>query len=312
MNEFYNVEVEEKMNRKIISTIGWALSALVVFSQIGGIIVAIICEKFIPDLAKSSIYNFIVSILPIYLIALPIFLLIIRKIPKYDINEKSNLTIVEFIKVLIISFGAMYIFNLLGVGVNFLISLLKGSEVANPLADLLSKVNLLESLIFVGILAPIMEELIFRKILLSRLRKFGDSFSIFFSALAFGMFHGNLSQFFYAVALGCILGYIVVKTGTIKYSIALHMCINIFGSVVIPGIVSMNNIIATEIIGFVYIFIIIGSIVLFINNKKNIVLDDNCISLTKKEKFKLMFANAGMIIYTILFFLLITIVIIEL
>ena len=56
-------------------------------------------------------------------------------------------------------------------------------------------------------------------------------FPIFFSALAFGLMHANFYQFFYAFALGLVLGYVYYKTGRIWYSVVLHAAINFVGSV---------------------------------------------------------------------------------
>lgn len=309
MSEIDYLKMEKVANRKKISRIGWALAALIFFSQIGAILIVNICKRLLPELTQISMYNFIVSTVPIYCIGLPIFVLIIRKVPKENISEKSNLTIIEFIKIIIISFAAMYVFNMVGGIVNLGISALKGSNVINPLNNLLSKVNIYETTFFVGILAPIMEEIIFRKILLSRLRKFGDFISIFLSALAFGMFHGNLSQFFYAFALGCILAYLVIKTGTIKYSIILHMIINLFGSVIVLQITLMQNVLLTMIfIAFVFIIMILG-IVLFCLNINKVNLKNDGINITKKEQFGLMFKNSGMIVYSILCTILVMIVI---
>ena len=301
MSEFNDLQMEKELNRKTISRIGWALVALMFFSQIGARIIMAICKRLFLDITQTSIYNFIIGTLPIYFIGFPIFLLIIRKVPKETINEKSRLTIVQLIKFIIISFATMYVFNMLGMGINFGISILKGSNVVNPLENLLGKVNIFETAFFVGILAPIMEEIIFRKILLSRLRKFGDFFSIVLSALAFGMFHGNLSQFFYAFALGCIFAYIVVKTGTIKYSIILHIIINLFGTVFIPKIILMKNVFLSGMVGLFVIAIIIAGIILFILNIKKVVLENGDLNLTKKEQFGLMFKNSGIIVYSILF-----------
>lgn len=311
MSEFNYLSMERRSGRKTISRIGWALVALMFCSQIGALIIIGICKKLFPELTHTSIYNFLVSILPMYCIGLPIFLLIIRKVPKENINKKSNLTIIQFIKFLIISFAAMYVFNMLGMGINFGISILKGSHVVNPLTNLLSKVNIFEIVFFVGILAPIMEEIIFRKILLSRLRKFGDFISIFLSALAFGMFHGNLSQFFYAFALGCIFAYIVVKTGTIKYTIILHMIINLFGSVIVIKITQMQNIFLTTVFGLFILTLTIAGIILFILNVSKVNVRNDNINITKKEQFGLMFKNSGMIVYSISFVFLVAMVIIA-
>jgi len=311
MSGIDSLMMEKISSKKTISRIGWALVALMFFSQIGAVIVAAICKKLVPTLTGTSIYNFIVSMFPIYCIGLPIFILIIRKVPKESTNEKSKLTIIQFIKFLLISFATMYVFNMLGLSINFVISIIKGSNVVNPLANLLNKVNIFETIFFVGILAPIMEEIIFRKILLSRLRKFGDFISIFFSALAFGMFHGNLSQFFYAFALGCIFAYIVVKTGTIKYTILLHMIINLFGSVIALQVAKMQNIFLTTIFGIFIFIITITGIILFILNVNKVNLRNDSINITKREQFGLMFKNSGMIVYSISFIVLVIIVILA-
>ena len=54
-----------------------------------------------------------------------------------------------------------------------------------------------------------------------------DKVAIITTAILFGLFHANFSQFFYAVALGMIFAYVTLKTGTIKYSIILHIVVNI-------------------------------------------------------------------------------------
>ena len=68
------------------------------------------------------------------------------------------------------------------------------------------------------------------------------------SSVAFGLFHGNLYQLFYATGLGFVLGYIYAKTGKLRYTVAIHMIINFLGSVVaIPlGKIMEEFIILTE------------------------------------------------------------------
>ena len=82
------------------------------------------------------------------------------------------------------------------------------------------------------IIGPIVEEFIFRKLLMDKLGIYGDRVAIFVSAISFGLFHGNLYQFFYAALLGFVLAYLYSKTANVWYPIALHMLINFFGSVI--------------------------------------------------------------------------------
>ena len=84
----------------------------------------------------------------------------------------------------------------------------------------------------VGIGAPIFEELVFRKLIVDRLIKYGEFIAIFTSGLTFGLFHGNFQQFFFAFALGALFAFIYARTGRIRYTIGLHMTINMTTSVI--------------------------------------------------------------------------------
>ena len=94
----------------------------------------------------------------------------------------------------------------------------------------------------VGILAPIVEEIIFRKLLIDNMSKYGIVASVTISAFLFGLFHGNLAQFFYAWALGIIFGFVYVYTGKIIYTILLHMSGNLVSSGIIVDVYNMVNV----------------------------------------------------------------------
>lgn len=73
------------------------------------------------------------------------------------------------------------------------------------------------------IIAPIVEELIFRGIIMSGFtRNYNAVFAIFFSALLFALFHLNPWQFPAAFALGLILGWIRIRTGSVLACITGH------------------------------------------------------------------------------------------
>ena len=71
-----------------------------------------------------------------------------------------------------ISYSLMYIFNFLTNIFIILISIFKGSEVVNPLQNIIEGSSLILTLIFVGILSPIIEEMMFRGIMLNKLRRY--------------------------------------------------------------------------------------------------------------------------------------------
>lgn len=75
----------------------------------------------------------------------------------------------------------------------------------------------------VAVIAPIVEELIFRGIILQGFRKNYNSFvSVFMSALLFALFHLNPWQFPATFVLGLLLGFIMIRTNNIILSILGH------------------------------------------------------------------------------------------
>ena len=184
------------------------------------------------NLINSSVYlPWLLNSLPQYLVAFPIFFLIVRGM-KTSTAKKSKLTVSELLSLFLISQVAVFVGSTLGETVNSFFTMFKGEEVFNPLDNIMSGSPVWLVILFGVILAPIFEELIFRKLIIDRLSRFGNGLAVTVSAIAFGLFHGNFYQLFYAVALGFILGYVYAKTNDVKYSIILHAVINFLGSVV--------------------------------------------------------------------------------
>jgi len=77
-----------------------------------------------------------------------------------------------------------------------------------------------------GILGPILEELLFRKHLLSKLLEFNsEKVAILLSAVLFSFFHHGIS-FVYAFLMGLLLGIIYNKFKNIKVTILIHIVAN--------------------------------------------------------------------------------------
>ncbi|NLJ96555.1 MAG: CPBP family intramembrane metalloprotease [Clostridiales bacterium] len=92
-------------------------------------------------------------------------------------------------------------------------------------------------ILYVIIIAPILEELIMRGILFNRLR-YGMTFVVanMIQSMVFGIYHMNLIQGLYAFGTGLILGYIYEKTRTLMAPIFLHMTINALG-IILPNLI---------------------------------------------------------------------------
>lgn len=72
----------------------------------------------------------------------------------------------------------------------------------------------------------IFEELLFRGVIMQSLRRFGDGFALLISAALFGLIHGNLIQGPNAMLLGLVIGYFVLRTGSLVTGIIIHFVNN--------------------------------------------------------------------------------------
>lgn len=78
-----------------------------------------------------------------------------------------------------------------------------------------------------GIVAPIIEELLFRGVLFRALRRWiAFPWAMIISAVVFGAYHGNLVQFVYAGICGVLLAYLCEKYDSIIAPIVSHMVMN--------------------------------------------------------------------------------------
>ncbi len=82
-------------------------------------------------------------------------------------------------------------------------------------------------IVSVAVIAPICEELIFRRLLLQPLRKHGDGFAIVATSLIFGFTHGNFDQLPYAFTVGLMLGLLAVNSNSVLPSMVLHTLNNL-------------------------------------------------------------------------------------
>lgn len=84
--------------------------------------------------------------------------------------------------------------------------------------------------IYVVVFGPLAEELLYRGIILTLLKPFGKKLAVFFSALIFGLMHGNIPQAASAFATALIFGAIAVSCDSIVPTIVIHILNNTFAS----------------------------------------------------------------------------------
>lgn len=228
---------KRKKQRKTFSRVFIALSLYVILSQFFAIGIYTIANFVMSEenylvFANNSIISLIIGAGVQYVIMLPIFMLLTAKMRIAESREKTPLSPSDFLIIFVIGQAFMNLGSMIGNMLNSLVGGLTGHIPENNIDTTISSTPIWLIIVLMVIVAPVVEELIFRKIVIDRLSVFGDRTAIIFSGVAFGLVHANLYQFFYAAFLGIILGYVYTRTRDIKYSILLHMLINFFGSVV--------------------------------------------------------------------------------
>ena len=218
-------------NRRFFSKIGFNYFALGIIVLVLNLFIGLFISIINPNLLSNQTMMTFFSAIWTYLLPLPIFIYIMRKTEAKTL-EKHKMTVKTFVICISITMFLKWIGNIMGVIITSGIGSLIQHEVANPINDVINNSGLVANLIIITTIAPIFEELIFRKLLIDRTIKYGGTISVLLSGLLFAFFHGNLNQFFYAFLLGGFFAIIYIKTGQIKYTIGLHMIINFIGSVV--------------------------------------------------------------------------------
>lgn len=305
--------------KKDFSRIGFSLLIIGVVTTIVQIVLMTIWNLTAANspLGQLEIMQWILTFAPLYLVGAPLGLLLMKKVPAEQMPvQKPGAK--NFWRLMCICIPIMYGGNLVG---TFLSMFLSGGTASNALLDYVMG-NPLYSIIFAVILAPIVEEYIFRKQLIDRLGKYGEKTAVFFSALTFGLFHMNLFQFFYAFGLGLIFAYTYTRTRSLRYSIIMHMAINFLGSVVAPLLLSVLDMdavsslesgtatveqIARILPGLaafgLYFMALMGSVVtgivfLAMRWGRHQFLEASC-ELPAKGSLKTVYGNTGMILFTI-------------
>ena len=105
------------------------------------------------------------------------------------------------------------------------------------------------SLLATVILAPIVEEIMFRGVTMQLAGKAGAGFLLanLIQAVAFGIYHFNLIQGIYATILGLVLGYVAYKYDSIYPSILLHLAYNFAATILSASAEFLPDTMATQV-----------------------------------------------------------------
>jgi membrane protease YdiL (CAAX protease family) len=287
--------------------------------------VALLLRLTVPDVVrayKTSI-SYGLVVLAVDLIGFPFVWLLMSGIPKTKI-EQHKLSFPEWFGFLCMTEGLMIAGSLIGNPIHTALTQpFSGDSITNA-SNLMENSNVILRTLVVGIGAPVFEELIFRKVLIDRTVKYGEYISIVMSGVMFGLLHGNFSQFFFATFVGMLFAYVYIRTGRIRYTIFLHMAVNLSSALVLQTLLqkllqanstgdthsaetAIYALIALAWIGGVFAIAIIGIVKLIKSLKrKRLKLKMMKGEPTHKEVRKLLLSDKALWLYlamTILLFL---------
>ena len=113
----------------------------------------------------------------------------------------------------------------------------------------------------IAVIPAIVEEILFRGVILSNLMPYGRTAAILGSAVLFGLMHGNILQFFYTTMLGVVLGYVCVRTKSIWCGIIIHFVNNGISVVQEVCMSCLEADAAARVVGAIELVIMIGGAV---------------------------------------------------
>lgn len=312
------------MEKKYFSKLGlmYFIGAIIIYAvQLVGISIG---NAVAPMYMADGSFATMSYMLPMYLIGYPIMIALIKRVPVAEgAIQKKKMTVGQWIVAFIMSFALVYIGNILGTVITTIIGVFKQSSVENPIVNVTMQLNMVTMLVFMVILAPIVEEFIFRKLLIDRASKYGEGLAIVLSGAMFGLFHANLNQFAFTFIMGCFYGFIYTRTRNVLHTILLHMLNNFMSSIVAmfvmeksgflelatametASVEELTNMVTANMGGIMlffgyalilFVLVIIGVILLIVKRKK-FVVNHTEEELPKGKRFSTVFLNVGMILF---------------
>ena len=214
-------------------------------------------------------------------------------------HSEKRMNPASFCAITCVFVSAQLVFSVLTSVLNALLSPL-GVDITASVEAATMQEGSISMLLYGGLVAPVTEEILFRGLVQSTFRPYGKRFAILASAFLFGMFHGNLVQTPYALAVGLVLGY-VAEEYSLGWCVVLHMFNNLVLGYLLPELAGMLPGSAGELLqGGILLAVSVGALGVIIANIQTIRdyreanrMDGRCLTC--------FFTNAGTIFFILVF-----------
>lgn len=175
------------------------------------------CRLWLPDFPSHPMFPWAVSAAGTFLGALPIFFLAVRRLPSAcNAEERPAFPPQQMLLLLLLCPCLLFCLRIGSFG---------------PVPD---PASLPYGFLLGCILLPVGEELLFRRLLMDRMKRLPLFWSAGFSAFVFSLFHLEFTQFPFTFVLGLLFAFAYGCTGTLFAPVLLHGFTNLWGYFLFP------------------------------------------------------------------------------
>ncbi len=181
-----------------------------------------------PSFVSDYLGSIIIQVVIMFGVTFCLYMMFFKAKPK-QVFKDFQFTKINF-KAVLISIAIGICVYILNVGIaaifNYLLSLLGYSSASGGSGSIGTWGDFAISIVLVAILPGFCEEFAHRGLLVKGFSEIGAKRTIIYSGLLFGLMHLNISQFFYATLIGCLLAFLVLATGSIIPAMIVHFMNN--------------------------------------------------------------------------------------
>ena len=236
--------------KKTSSGLGFMLFIASVSMYTLSLILVLVLQNIL-DNAMLLLANIVVSIVSLFVVGM--FYCWISKTNPADVINVRWVKLSTAVPLILVGLTVAYI-------ADYLTELIQSSfgmfGVENAVDMTTKSPTLFESIlniVSVCVIPALVEEFLFRGIVLGKLRAFGDSFAMFMTSMAFALMHGNIVQIPFAFIVGLSLAFITIKTDSLLPAVIIHFIVN-FRSVIV-SVITDNNILTEDTLNLIYILL---------------------------------------------------------
>ena len=262
-NEKGNKDKVVKYARRAVSFCLIACALIFITQILIAVIAVFLLKRFPVEFFYTNLGSIVIDI-PVYVLGILIPLLITtllfnKFIPKSDFELPKRYTTRKPILYVVGTIGVGYLVTMF-MNVCFKDFVERFSAPSEVIAN--TPIEIFLNFFLYAFLPAVLEELMFRGLLLKRLLPYGKHGAIFISAFLFGLVHIDPPRIIFATVFGMLIGYCYEYTGSLAMPMIIHFINN---SISVAGSLVGEDLIAASILSFVIIGFAITGIVFIIN-----------------------------------------------